>query len=97
MTAAHPRQLTNPPSETELAGLALRYVGDDALYDDHPGTFLESPQMKAEIPDLGLRGGEPFRGELFPQVWPGLNSQDASSPPPEWQEGAYAQSRNTGS
>jgi len=63
----------NASAEHRRRGLALRYVGDDAVYDDHPGTFLESPQMKAELPDLGLRDGEPFRGELFPQVWPRLN------------------------
>jgi len=50
-----------------------RYFGDFFLWrqsDDRPGTFLESPQMRAELPDLGLRDGDPFRGDLFPQVWP---------------------------
>ncbi|MBW2396166.1 MAG: phytanoyl-CoA dioxygenase family protein [Deltaproteobacteria bacterium] len=60
----------NASSTTRRRGLALRYVGDDAVFDDRPGTFLESPHMKAYLPDLGLRDGDAFRGELFPRVWP---------------------------
>jgi ectoine hydroxylase-related dioxygenase (phytanoyl-CoA dioxygenase family) len=60
----------NASAELRRRGLALRYVGDDAVYDDRPGTFLESPPMQAELPDLGLKDGDPFRGDLFPQVWP---------------------------
>jgi ectoine hydroxylase-related dioxygenase (phytanoyl-CoA dioxygenase family) len=60
----------NASTELRRRGLALRYVGDAAVYDDRPGTFLESPQMQAELPDLGLKDGDPFRGDLFPQVWP---------------------------
>ena len=60
----------NATSDLRRRGLALRYVGDDAVYDDRPGTFLESAQMKAHLPKLGLSDGAPFRGELFPKVWP---------------------------
>ena len=60
----------NASAEHRRRGLALRYVGDDAVYDDRPGTFLESPQMRAELPDLRLKDGDSFRGDLFPRVWP---------------------------
>ncbi len=60
----------NQTSDLRRRGLALRYVGGDAVYDDRPGTFLDSPQMKAHLPALGLRDGEAFRGDLFPKVWP---------------------------
>jgi len=63
----------NQTSDLRRRGLALRYVGDDAVYDDRPGTFLESAQMQKHLPDLALRDGDRFRGELFPQVWPKPN------------------------
>jgi hypothetical protein len=75
MNSTPSRQLTNPPCDAEhrRRGLALRYVGDDAIYNDHPGTSLESPQMKSQLPDLGLQDREPFRGDLSSQVWPQSN------------------------
>ena len=60
----------NASAYTRRRGLALRFLGDDAVYDDRPGTFLKNPQMMALLPDLNLRDGDPVRGELFPQVWP---------------------------
>jgi ectoine hydroxylase-related dioxygenase (phytanoyl-CoA dioxygenase family) len=60
----------NQTSDLRRRGLALRYVGDDSVYDDRPGTFLESAQMKTHLPELGLADGQRFRGDLFPQVWP---------------------------
>ncbi len=60
----------NASRDIRRRGLALRYVGDDAVYDDRPGTFLKSPHMAGKLPELGLEDGEPLRGELFPRVWP---------------------------
>ena len=60
----------NASSQTRRRGLALRYVGDDAVYDDRPGTFMKSPHMEGKLPDPDLRDGDPFRGGLFPKVWP---------------------------
>jgi ectoine hydroxylase-related dioxygenase (phytanoyl-CoA dioxygenase family) len=51
-------------------GLALRYVGDDAVFDARPGTFLENKKVMAALPAITLKDGDPFSGELFPQVWP---------------------------
>jgi hypothetical protein len=65
-----PRERTAPLSDVELEELARD--GAIALRGalDRPGTFLESPQMRAGLPDLGLKDGDPFRGDLYPQVWP---------------------------
>jgi len=51
-------------------GLALRYVGDDARWDDRPGTFLQHPRMQALMPDLAQTAGCPLSGKFFPCVWP---------------------------
>ncbi|MEQ8640085.1 MAG: phytanoyl-CoA dioxygenase family protein [Alphaproteobacteria bacterium] len=51
-------------------GLALRYVGDDARWDDRPGTFLQHPRMQALLPDLKQTAGRPLAGDFFPRVWP---------------------------
>ena len=60
----------NSSAAARRRGLALRYVGDDAVYDDRPGTFLKTPLMLSELPAIALRDGDPLRGELFPQVGP---------------------------
>lgn len=51
-------------------GLALRYVGDDAVWDARPGTFMANPKVQALLPKITLEDGERFSGEAFPQVWP---------------------------
>ncbi len=51
-------------------GLALRYLGDDAVYDDRPGTFLENPKVRALLPDFDVKDGERPEGDVFPKVWP---------------------------
>ena len=51
-------------------GLALRYLGGDACYDDRPGTFLENPRVRALLPGFAFRDGDRLDGPLFPRVWP---------------------------
>ncbi len=51
-------------------GLALRYLGDDAIFDDRPGTFMENRKVMSLLPDIKLRDGDRFSGAVFPQVWP---------------------------
>ncbi len=51
-------------------GLALRYLGDDVTFDDRPGTFLENKKVMETIPEINLKDGDAFSGELFPRVWP---------------------------
>lgn len=51
-------------------GLALRYLGDDAEYDDRPGTFVENEKVMALLPGFKMKDGEHFGEPLFPAVWP---------------------------
>ncbi len=60
----------NTSSELRRRALALRYTGDDALFDSRPGTFTQMPKIKALLPELDLKDGQPMGGPVFPQVWP---------------------------
>ena len=51
-------------------GLALRYLGDDAVFDGRPGTFMESQKIKDLLPFFKFEDGDKMEGELFPRVWP---------------------------
>ncbi len=70
----HPLTLHFAPGNASQTGrrrgLALRYVGDDAVFDDRPGTFIDNPRLKASLPMISLKDGEPLCGDLFPKVWP---------------------------
>lgn len=60
----------NSTAQVRRRSLALRYLGDDAVYDGRPGTFMENPRVRAALPDLALADGDPIDGPLFPRVWP---------------------------
>lgn len=60
----------NQSTSTRRRGLAMRYVGDDCVYDDRPGTFIENPKVKALLPKFTLKDGDPLSGPAFPKVWP---------------------------
>ncbi len=70
----HPLTLHHAGGNASAAGrrrgIALRYVGDDAVWDARPGTFLEKPELRASLPPIALADGDPLSGELFPRVWP---------------------------
>lgn len=51
-------------------GLALRYLGEDAVFDDRPGTFIENKKVMTLLPGFEMSDGERFSGPLFPAVWP---------------------------
>lgn len=51
-------------------GLALRYLGDDAVFDARPGTFIDNPKVKALLPDFDFKDGEKLISNAFPPVWP---------------------------
>lgn len=60
----------NQSSTVRRRALALRYLGQDARYDDRPGTFLQNSKLRSRLPPLGLSDGDAIVGELFPRVWP---------------------------
>jgi ectoine hydroxylase-related dioxygenase (phytanoyl-CoA dioxygenase family) len=53
----------NTSSEQRRRGVSLRYTGDDARYDPHPGTFRL-------VRDPGIDAGAPMECDLFPRVRP---------------------------
>lgn len=53
----------NSAATRRRRGLAVRFAGDDAVWDPRPGTF-------AMIREPGIRAGGPLDCDLFPVVWP---------------------------
>ncbi|MEH6494134.1 MAG: phytanoyl-CoA dioxygenase family protein [Pseudomonas marincola] len=51
-------------------GLALRYLGDDANFDDRPGTFLENQKVMSILSNFDMKDGDRFEDPYFPKVWP---------------------------
>ncbi len=70
----HPLTLHYAPGNSSKTGrrrgLALRYLGDDAVYDDRPGTFMENPKIQAILPKFSVSDGDKLPESLFPTVWP---------------------------
>jgi ectoine hydroxylase-related dioxygenase (phytanoyl-CoA dioxygenase family) len=49
--------------------VALRYIGDDAVYDARPGTFIENSKIKAILKEpIAYRDGDRIGGANFPRV-----------------------------
>jgi len=49
--------------------VALRYIGDDAVYDARPGTFVENSKIKAVLKEpIAYRDGDRIGGANFPRV-----------------------------
>lgn len=51
-------------------GLALRYLGDDAVFDGRPGTFLENQKVMTLLEGFSMQDGERYGGQYFPDVTP---------------------------
>ena len=51
-------------------GLALRYIGEDAMWDARPGTFLQHQRFADLQPLMDFADGAALSGDLFPAVWP---------------------------
>ena len=50
--------------------LAMRYFGDDTLWDSRPGTFIEKDTLRDLLPGLNLNDGDVPNSPLFPLLWP---------------------------
>ncbi len=70
----HPLTLHYAPGNASPTGrrrgLALRYLGDDAVWDARPGTFVENPKVKELLPPFSFSDGDRIEGDTFPRVWP---------------------------
>ncbi|MFN7508944.1 MAG: phytanoyl-CoA dioxygenase family protein [Betaproteobacteria bacterium] len=54
----------NRSAQRRRRAVSLRWMGDDAVFDDRPGTY------PFEV--AGQIAGTPLRGALYPRVWSGL-------------------------
>ena len=52
----------NRSAQRRRRAVSLRWMGDDAVFDDRPGTYPF--EVAGQIP------GSPLQGKLYPQVWP---------------------------
>ncbi|MBL8542656.1 MAG: phytanoyl-CoA dioxygenase family protein [Hyphomonadaceae bacterium] len=73
--AHHPLVFHWSPGNLDLhrrrRALALRYVGDDAVFDESAANFLAHPKLAALLREpLAFRTGDKPRGANFPLVWP---------------------------
>lgn len=73
--AHHPLVFHWSPGNLDLhrrrRALALRYVGDDAVFDERAANFLAHPKLAALLCEpLAFRTGDKPKGANFPLVWP---------------------------
>ncbi|HYB99485.1 MAG TPA: phytanoyl-CoA dioxygenase family protein [Candidatus Limnocylindrales bacterium] len=59
----------NASSILRRRAIAVRYVGEEAEWHDHPGSFLHAPEL-ASLGRIELEDGDRLHGPLFPRVWP---------------------------
>lgn len=60
----------NFSTDIRRRGLALRYIGDDASYDDREGTFAGIPDLSAALGLGNYKRGDKLGGDCFPRAWP---------------------------
>jgi ectoine hydroxylase-related dioxygenase (phytanoyl-CoA dioxygenase family) len=73
--AHHPLVFHWSPGNLDLyrrrRALALRYVGDDAVFDEGAANFLAHPKLAALLREpLVFNTGDKPKGANFPLVWP---------------------------
>ena len=59
----------NLSSVKRRRGLALRYVGEDVVWDARKGTFMENEKIQKLLPPINLNDGDVLTSELFPVIW----------------------------
>ena len=60
----------NASASGRRRGLALRYIGEDVVWDTRPGTFLQHQRFADLHSLMDFADGAALSGELFPVVWP---------------------------
>jgi ectoine hydroxylase-related dioxygenase (phytanoyl-CoA dioxygenase family) len=78
--AHHPLTFHSSPGnlsrDRRRRALALRYLGDDAIFDARPGTFIENPRVAGLLKEpMNYRDGDRLGGANFPDA---LNREDSS-------------------
>lgn len=61
----------NASTDTRRRAVSIRYMGNDALFDCRPGTFVEKETIQAILKEpIVVRDGQYPSGANFPIVWP---------------------------
>jgi ectoine hydroxylase-related dioxygenase (phytanoyl-CoA dioxygenase family) len=61
----------NSSTNLRRRAVSIRYMGDDARYDDRPGTFVEKEAIRAILKErIAIEDGQRPSGANFPVVWP---------------------------
>ena len=59
----------NSSSQKRRRGLALRYVGEDVIWDYKEGNFMKNEKIQNLLPKIPLKDGEVIECDLFPNIW----------------------------
>jgi len=61
----------NASTDRRRRAVSIRYMGDDALYDDRPGTFVEKETIREILREpIAIQDGQRPSGANFPTVGP---------------------------
>ena len=61
----------NSSTSLRRRAVSIRYMGDDAVYDDRPGTFVEKESIREILKEpIAILDGQRPSGGNFPLAWP---------------------------
>lgn len=58
----------NQSSNQRRRALAMRFLGDDVVWDSRPGTFIEKETIQEILPELNLKDGHQLESPCFPLI-----------------------------
>ena len=58
----------NQTSNQRRRALAMRFLGDDVVWDSRPGTFIEKETIQEILPELNLKDGHQIEIPCFPLI-----------------------------
>ena len=58
----------NQSSNQRRRALAMRFLGDDVVWDSRPGTFIEKETIQEILPELNLKDGHQLENPCFPLI-----------------------------
>ena len=58
----------NQSSNQRRRAIAMRFLGDDVVWDSRPGTFIEKETIQEILPELNLKDGDQLENLCFPLI-----------------------------
>ena len=58
----------NQSNNQRRRALAMRFLGDDVVWDSRPGTFIEKETIRGILPELNLKDGDQLENPCFPLI-----------------------------